>query len=176
MAWARCATSLSEPPAPKRRLPAFLRRPTFDQRGQLPSRHRPLHVADANGPWSGFPEGTIAIVGGRCARKDRRVSATAFRARFFADYFTLFATRAHRSAPNEAPLRTVKKGMPHEVAASLDDLKCAGFRVAGPGGLAPAKSQGSIGQRWGRERRSCANASEPYSGDRPRRRARSGLK
>jgi hypothetical protein len=33
-----------------------------------------------------------------------------FRARFFADSFTLFATRAHRSAPNQAPLGTVKKG------------------------------------------------------------------
>ena len=108
----------------------------------------------------------------RIARTPRRL----FRARFFADYFTLFATRAHTSAPNQAPLRTVKKGMPHEVATGLDDFECAGFRVAGPGGLAPTENQGSICQRWGRERRSCANASEPYSGDRPGRRARSGLK
>ena len=111
----------------------------------------------------------MATVPARIARNPRRL----FRARFIADSFTLFATRAHRSAPNQAPLRTVKKGMPHEVAIGLDDFECAGFRVAGPGGLAPAKNQGSICQR---ERRSSANASEPYSGDRPGRRARSGLK
>ena len=90
----------------------------------------------------------MATVPARIARNPRRL----FRARFFADSFTLFATRAHRSAPNQAPLRTVKKGMPHEVAIGLDDFECAGFRVAGPGGLAPAENQGSICQRWGRER------------------------
>ena len=111
----------------------------------------------------------MAVAPARIAGKPRRL----FLARFFADSFTLFATRAHRSAPNQAALKIVKKGMPHEVAIGLDDFECAGFRVAGAGGLAPAKNQGSICQRWGRERRSC---SEPYSGDRPGRRARSGLK
>jgi hypothetical protein len=86
-----------------------------------------------------------------------------------------FLLRARTEAPQiKHLLELSKKGMPHEVATGLDDFECAGFRVAGPGGLAPAENQGSICQRWGRERRSCANASEPYSGD--RRRARSGLK
>lgn len=65
-------------------------------------------------------------------------------ARFFADCFTLFATRVHRSAPNGAAPTTVKKGTAHEVATSMDDFECAGFRLAGPGGVAPAKGQGSI--------------------------------
>jgi len=66
--------------------------------------------------------------------------------------------------------------MPHEMATGLGDFECAGFRVAGARGLASTENQGSICRRWGRERRSCADAGEPYSGDRPGRRARSGLK
>src|SRR5436190_24078817 len=42
----------------------------------------------------------------RIARNPRRL----FRARFFADYFTLFAKRAHRSAPNQALLELSKRG------------------------------------------------------------------
>jgi hypothetical protein len=64
-----------------------------------------------------------------------------------------FLLRARTEAPQiKHLLELSKRGMPHEVATGLDDFECAGFRVAGPGGLAPAENQGSICQRWGRER------------------------
>jgi hypothetical protein len=99
-----------------------------------------------------------------------------FLARFLADYFTLFAKRAHRTAPNQAPLRTVKKGMPHEVATSLVDFECADFGMAGSRRLAPAKSQKSICRGRGHGCRRCANAGEPHSRRREGRWARSPLK
>ena len=57
---------------------------------------------------------------------------------------TLSATHAHRSAPNQAPLGTVKKGMRHEVAIGLADLQRACFRVAELGGFASGENCGGV--------------------------------
>jgi hypothetical protein len=57
---------------------------------------------------------------------------------------TLSATHAHRSAPNQAPLGDVKKGMRHDVAIGLADLKRACFRVAEPSGFASGENCGVV--------------------------------